>query len=56
MLECPLYNSINDKVPSLSQCVVLFFSQLEHQVDVSFYLMQITALSYSKELAGFTPS
>jgi hypothetical protein len=29
---------------------------LDHQVDVSLYLMEVTALHHSKELDGITPS
>ena len=32
----------------------LFF-QLNHQVDMSFYLMEATALRRSREVAGLTP-
>ena len=48
VLECPLYNSINHKIPSLFQNVVLgslkSSSQLDHQVDFCVYHFQATAL------------
>ena len=60
VLECPLYNSIRDKFQSLFENVVLgslkSFFQLDHQVDISLYLTEATALRHSRELAGLTPS
>ena len=42
VLECPLYNSISDRFPSLFQNVILgnlkSFFQLNQQVDLSYYL------------------
>jgi hypothetical protein len=32
------------------------FFQLDRQVDISLYLMEVTALRHSKELASLTPS
>ena len=60
VLECPLYDSIRDKFPSLFENVVLkslkSFYKLDHQVDISLYLTEATALCYSSELARLTPS
>ena len=48
MLECPLYNSIRDKFQSLFENVVLgslkSFFQLDHQHDISLYVIEATAL------------
>jgi len=48
VLECPLYKPIRDKFPILFENVVLgsleSFFQLDHQVDISLYLMEATAL------------
>ena len=59
VLECPLYNSITDKFPSLHENVVLgslkSFLQLYHSVDISLDLTA-TALCFSKKLACSTPS
>ena len=53
MLECPLYNLIRDKFPSLFENVILgslkSFFQLDHQVDISFYLMEAIALCHFRE-------
>ena len=59
MLECPLYNPIRDKFPSIFKNVVLgslksFFH--DHQVDISLYLTEATALRHSRELASLKPS
>ena len=60
VLECPLYNSIRDKFQSLFENVVLgslkSFFQLDHQVDISLYLMEATALRHCRELVSLTPS
>ena len=60
MLECPLYKPIRDKFPSLFENVVLgslkYFFQLDHQVDISLYLKEATALHQSRELASLKPS
>ena len=48
VLECPLYDSINHKILSLFQNAVLrslkSFSKLDHQVDISDYHIEATAL------------
>jgi len=53
VLECP-------KFPSLFESVVLesleSFFQLDHQVDISLYLTEVTALRHSKKIAGLKPS
>jgi len=60
VLECPLYSSIRDKFQSLFENIVLgsikSFFQLDHQVDISLYLTEATALRHSRELASLTPS
>ena len=60
MLECPLYNTIRDRFPSLFQNATLgnlkSFFQMNHQVDINFYLMEATTLHYSRELASLLPS
>ena len=60
VLECPLYNPIRDKFPSLFENVVLgnlkSFFEFDHQVDNSLYLTEATALYHSRELAGVKPS
>jgi hypothetical protein len=54
VLEGPLQNSIRDKFLSLFENVVLenlkSFFQLEHQVDISLYVMEATTLRHSREL------
>ena len=51
VLWCPLYNSIRDRFSFLFQNVSLgsleSFFQLDHQVDISLYLIKATALCYS---------
>ena len=60
MLECPLYNPIRDKFPSLFETVVLgsleSLFQLDHQVDINLYLMEAIVLCHSIELANLKPS
>ena len=60
MLECPLYNSIRDKFPSLFENVVpgslKSFFQLNQQVNISLYPTEVTALHHSRELIGLKPS
>ena len=55
MLECALYNSIKDRFPFMFQNVVLgsikFSFQMDHQVDITMYLVNTTTLCHSKELA-----
>ena len=59
-LECPMYNPIWDKFSSLFENVVLgslkSFFQLDHQVDISLYLTEATALRHSMKLANLRPS
>jgi hypothetical protein len=53
VLEYHIYNSIRDKFSSLFANV--FFKefrvllQLNHQIDITLYLAEVTALRYSKE-------
>ena len=60
MLECPLYNSIRDKFEFLFENIALGnvkpFFQLDHQVDVSLYLVEAMAICYSRELTSLIPS
>ena len=60
MLECPIYNPIRDKFPSLYENVVLgslkTFFPLDHKVDCSLYLTEAIAFCHSKELVGLNPS
>ena len=53
MLESPLYNPMRYTFPSLFENVVFF--QLDHQVDISFYLTKVTTLGHSRELASLEP-
>ena len=60
MLECPLYNPIRDKFPSLFENVVprslKSFFPLDQQVKISLYLTKATTLRHSKELSSLKPS
>ena len=60
MLECPLYNPIKDKFPSLFESVVPWgfksFFQIDLWVDISLYLTEATVLRHSREVAGLKPS
>jgi hypothetical protein len=60
VLECPLYNPIRDKFPSLFENVVPWshksFVQLDQQVNISLCLMKATALRHFKESIGVEPS
>ena len=60
VLECALYNPIRDKFPSLFENVVLgslwSFFQLDHEVGISLYLMEATALRHSSELPSLKAS
>ena len=51
VLECPLYKPIADKFPLLFRNGVLgslkSFLQLNHQVDISFHLMEATVICHS---------
>jgi hypothetical protein len=50
----PRYKPIRDKFPSLFENVVLnFFFQLDHQVDISLYLIEATPLHHSKGISWF---
>ena len=60
---CPLYNSIKDKFQTLSENAILLLSitfksffQLDHEVDISLYIMEATTLRHPTELASFKPS
>ena len=56
-MECHLY--IRDKFPSLFEDVVpgslTSFFQLDHEVDISLYLIEVTALRHFRELASMKP-
>ena len=58
MLECLLYNSIEDKFKSLFEDVVLgtlkSCFRLDYQVDISVYHMDATIVLHSRELTGLT--
>jgi hypothetical protein len=60
VLERPLYNLIKDKFPSLFENVIprslKSFFQLDHQVDISLYLIEANVPRNSRELAGLKPS
>ena len=60
MLECPMYNPIRDKFPSLFENVVprsmKSFFRLDQQVNISLYLIEAIALRHSRELIGLKPS
>jgi hypothetical protein len=60
VLDRPLYDFIRDKFQSLFENVVTWslmsLFQLDHQVDISLYLIEATALHHSRELADLTPS
>ena len=47
MLECPLYNSIGDKFPSIFKNLAFLeaqvFLQQDHEVDISLYLTEDSA-------------
>ena len=53
VLECPLYNYITNRFPSMFDKVVLdtlkSFFQLDHQTHISLYLTKTTTLSYCRE-------
>ena len=58
MLECPLYNSTRDKFLSLFEIIVFWsfesFFQLDHQVDISLYLIEATTLHHFGESTSLT--
>ena len=57
MLECPMYNPSKDKFKLLFKKVILdsleSFFQEDHQVDISFYLTEATALRHSRDISQF---
>ena len=59
---CPLYNSIKDKFQTLYENVLLLsitfksFFQLDHEVDISLYIMEATTLRHPTKLANLKPS
>jgi hypothetical protein len=59
MLEYPLCKLIRDKFPSLFDIIILgnleSFFQLDHQIDISLYVMETTTLHHSQKLVGLTP-
>jgi hypothetical protein len=59
VLECPLYNPISDKFQYLftkaSIGSLRSFSPSSHQLGISIYLMEATALRHSRKLVGLTP-
>ena len=60
LLDRLFYIYSGDKFPSLFENVVLgrlkFSSRLDHQVDISLYLMEVTPVRCSRALAWMTPS
>ena len=56
MLEYSLCKPIRNKFSSLVENIILgslkSFFQLDHQVDISFYLTKAAALCHSRELAS----
>jgi hypothetical protein len=60
VLKCALHNSIIYKFRLLFENEVLgglkYSFELDHQVDISLYLTEVTALHHSRELAGLKPS
>jgi hypothetical protein len=60
VLECPLYNPIKVKFPSIFENVVLeslkSFFQLDDQVNIRLYTTEATALCHSRKLIGWKPS
>jgi hypothetical protein len=54
MLECPLYNFISNKFPSILENVILgslkSFFQLDLQVNISLYLTVANSLRHSRQL------
>ena len=53
VLECPLYNPIKDKFPSLFENVIIrslkSFFQSDHQVDIHLYLTEATTLCHYRK-------
>ena len=60
LLECPLYNSIRDKFPSLSKKIIpgslKSFFELDQQVNIRLYLTEATTLRHSRKLTSLKPS
>ena len=60
VLKCPLYNSNRAEFHSIFENVELgslkSILQLDHQVIISLYLTEATALCHSRELGSLTPS
>ena len=60
VFECPLSNTIRNRFPFLYLNVVLgslkSFFQQNHKLDMSMYLIETSALHYSRELAFLTTS
>ena len=60
VLECPQYNLIRYKFPSLLKNAVLknleSFFQSDHHVDISLYLMKATALCHSMKTTPLKPT
>ena len=54
------FQSVRDKLQSLFEKVVVLGSlksfQVDHQVDISFYITDVTALCDCRELASLTLS
>ena len=58
VLECPLYNLIKDKIPSLFEKCTLKeprVFQVSHQVDITIYLPWVTTLHHYKKTSGLKP-
>ena len=60
MLECSLYKPIREKLPLLSESVVLGslkpFFPLDHKVDISLYRTEATTHRHSRKSATVKPS
>ena len=60
MLKCPLYNSMKNKSSSIFENVILgsvkSLFQSKHQVNISLYCTEATALYHSRKLASLKPS
>ena len=58
--KCSLYNLIKDKLPLQIHNIVpgrlKSFLQLDHQVGISLYLVEATALCHCREVVGLKPS
>lgn len=59
MLECPLYNSIEDEITSMFQNAAVgnpkSFYQLDHEIGNAHYLTKTIAFHHSKKISHFDP-